>query len=99
MSKIVVEIGGLRSGADELEQRNEQFRNAINELENLEGRLNGMWDGEANDTFHQAFTNDKIQMTNFYNAIAQYVATLRSIADRYQQAEINNTDTARTRSY
>lgn len=99
MSKIVVEIGGLRSGADELEQRNQELKNAINELESLEGRLNGMWDGEANDSFHQSFMNDKIQMTNFYNAIAQYVATLRSIADRYQQAEINNTDTARQRSY
>ena len=99
MALIRVTATQLRTGADELEALNQQFRNAINQLESQEGTLNGMWDGEANNTFHTAFNNDKIQMTNFYNAIEQYVQKLNEIAARYSQAEAQNAEIAKTRNY
>lgn len=99
MSLINVAPQELISRANQLEELNQQFLSAVRQLETLEGTLNGMWDGEANDTFHNAFNSDKIQMTNFYNAIQQYVQKLKEIAARYQQAEAMNTDTARVRNY
>ena len=58
-----------------------------------------MWEGEANDAFHNAFTRDKVQMDNFYNAIQQYAAVLDNIAAKYEAAEATNTNTATTRTY
>lgn len=98
-SRINVSTSKLRELASNLSQLNAQFRTAVTELEDYEGRLNGMWDGEANNTFHNAFNNDKIQMTNFYNGIERYVQVLNDIANRYDQAEANNAEIASARNY
>ena len=99
MSLIRVTAEQLTTGANELENLNQQFRASVSQLESLEGTLNGMWDGEANDAFHRAFTNDKVQMTNFYNAILVYVQRLEEIANRYKTAEAQNKDIAEKRNY
>lgn len=99
MSKVNVTFKNLESGADNLEQLNIQFKNSVTQLENIEAALNGMWDGQANDTFHDAFNRDRIQMNNFSDLIVRYVETLRQIASRYRQAEATNTDIASKRNY
>ena len=58
-----------------------------------------MWEGQANTAFHNAFIKDKGQMDNFHSAIEQYIAALLVIAQKYEQTEIKNTDTATTRVY
>ena len=58
-----------------------------------------MWEGEARDTFHQAFTRDKQQMDVFHQLIAQYVQALLEIAARYEQAEARNREIASARNY
>ncbi len=99
MSRVNVRPQELISGCEELSQLNSGFRLAIEELEQSEGRLNTMWDGEANDTFHNAFMSDKEQMKVFSQEIDKYVNVLRDIANRYTRAEAQNTDTAKTRTY
>lgn len=99
MSKMNVTVTNLTSGADTLEQLNTQFKNAVSQLESLEGTLSSMWEGEANTSFRTAFNNDKAQMTEFYNVITRYVATLRQIANRYNQTEAQNTEIASRRTY
>ncbi len=96
---IRVSASELIAKANELKNLNSQFKGAISELETAEETLRTMWEGEANDAFHTAFTNDKIQMTNFYNAIEVYIYRLLEIAAKYQQAEATNTDIASTRTY
>ena len=58
-----------------------------------------MWEGEARTTFHQAFESDKIQMSNFYNAVEVYAQRLETIAERYLQAEQRAVDVAGERTY
>ena len=58
-----------------------------------------MWEGEARDTFHQAFVRDKQQMDVFHQLIAQYVQALLEIAARYEQAEARNREIAAARNY
>ena len=89
----------LKAQADALRQTNQNFKNQVSNLENTELQLKSMWEGEANDAFHNAFTRDKVQMDNFFNAIQQYAAVLESIAAKYEQAEATNTNTATTRNY
>ena len=96
---IRVTASELIAKANDLKNFNQQFRGYIGDLETYEATLNEMWDGEANDAFHAAFNSDKIQMTNFYQAIEVYVFRLLEIAAKYQQAESVNTDIANNRTY
>lgn len=96
---IRVSATELIAKANELKNLNAQLKASIGELEATEETLRTMWEGEANDAFHTAFTNDKIQMTNFYNAIEVYIYRLLEIAAKYQQAEATSREIAATRTY
>lgn len=99
MAEILVTSATVRSKAQELQNLNEQFKAKVSELENQEANLNNMWQGQANDAFHNAFQRDKTQMTNFANLIMQYVSTLLNIASEYEKAETMNTSTGNMRTY
>lgn len=99
MAEIQVTSATLRSKAEELNQLNEQFKNAVSSLTDEESALRSQFEGEASDAFHNAFTRDTVQMNNFYNAIAQYVQKLIQIAEAYEKAEQANVSTATTRNY
>lgn len=99
MALIRVTAAQLKAKADELTGLNNNLKTNVSELESCEQNLSSMWEGQARDTFHQAFTNDKIQMTNFSTLIEKYVYTLLTIAAKYEQAESINTETAATRKY
>ena len=96
---IRVTASELISKANQLKEFNQQFKGCITDLESTEAALGNMWEGEANDAFRTAFNNDKVQMTNFYNAIEMYVYRLLEIAAKYQQAEATNKDIASNRTY
>lgn len=94
-----VSVSELASRAEQLRSLNSQFRTAVTELENTEGNLMSLWEGDAQKTFHNAFQSDKVQMANFYNAIEVYAARLEEIASKYAQAESENVEIASTRTY
>lgn len=96
MGEIMVTSATLRSKAEELSQMNSQFKNAVESLRSDESALRSQYEGEASDAFHADFTRDAIQMDNFYNAIAQYVQKLQSIADTYEKAEQANVAIAKS---
>ena len=99
MALIRVTAAQLRAQAEVLRNTNSNFKTQVSNLENQELSLKSMWEGEANDAFHAAFSRDKVQMDNFFNAIQQYAAVLENIAAKYEQAEQTNTSTATTRKY
>ena len=99
MSDFTVSINDLKAKVDTLRQLNAQFKGQVNELEETEAGLNGLWEGEAKETFHNAFTSDRTQMNNFYNAVEVYAQRLESIAQRYAQAEASNVEIASERTY
>lgn len=99
MATFRVTTNELKAKAEALRALNAQFKNEVGNLEALEGALSGMWEGEARDAFHNAFSSDKIQMDNFYNAIETYVMRLEAAAAKYAQAEAANVEIANTRNY
>lgn len=99
MSEIQVTSSTLRSKAEELNGLNEQFKQAVDSLTQEESALRTQYEGESSDAFHAAFTRDITQMSNFYNAIAQYVQKLLQAAATYESAEAANVTTATTRKY
>lgn len=99
MSDFRVSVAELKAKVDSLRQLNGQFKSQVGNLEATEASLNGMWEGQARETFHNAFASDKVQMDNFYNAVEVYAARLESIAARYAQAEAASTEIANERTY
>lgn len=99
MSEFVVSVNDLKAKVETLRQLNAQFKGKVGEMESTEASLNGMWEGEAKEAFHNAFTSDKTQMNNFYNAVEVYAQRLESIAARYAQAEAANVGIASERTY
>ena len=99
MSNFEVRYDELKKRADQLSEMNERFKTMINSLSEKEASLNNMWEGEARDQFHSAFTSDYNQMLVFNETVAKYVAALRQIADTYEQKEQANINLASTRSY
>lgn len=99
MALISVTAAQLKAKADELTNLNGSFKSNVQDLEATEQNLAGMWEGQAKEAFHNAFNNDKVQMTNFSTLIEKYVNTLITIASKYEQAESINTDTASSRNY
>ena len=99
MASFITTPAQLRAKAEELSSLNNSFKTNVSELEAEEQNLMGMWEGQAKEAFHQAFSSDKIQMTNFSTLIEKYVASLLTIAAKYEEAEIINTETATARKY
>ena len=99
MSSITVTAAQLKSTADQLEGLNGQFKSAVGNLESTEQSLCSMWEGEAKNGFDAAFKRDKSNMDLFNANITKFVATLRTIAAKYEQAENANVSTANQRSY
>ncbi|HBI63360.1 MAG TPA: hypothetical protein DDY31_19470 [Lachnospiraceae bacterium] len=98
-NSITVNTATLRSKASELRQSNAQFKQQVESLTTQEESLNSMWEGDANDAFHGAFTKDITQMNNFYNAIEKYVTSLEEIAKQYDETEKANQSIASARKY
>lgn len=99
MSDFTVSISDLKAKVDTLRQLNAQFKSQVGEIEATAANLNGMWEGEARQAFQGAFTSDKVQMDNFYNAVEVYAQRLETIAARYAQAEASNVEIAGERTY
>ncbi len=99
MAMLQVTASELRKQAETLRGLNTRFQSETGNLEAVEQSLKGMWEGQANSAFHGAFVKDKGQMDQFHAAIEQYIAALLVIAQKYEQAEAKNTDTATTRVY
>lgn len=99
MAQTIVNSSTLKRKAQDLKNLNNNLKTQINNLITQESSLNGMWDGDANTAFHNAFQKDVTQMNNFYNAIEKYVTVLLEIANQYDNAEQSNQNIASTRKY
>lgn len=99
MSFYQVTSSELRARAEEMRGLNSRFKSEEENLRGSEENLKSMWEGEANEAFHAAFTHDAASMDMFYDAVEQYISALLVIAERYEIAERKNAEIARQRSY
>ena len=99
MAEFNVSLNELVNKANQLNELNQTFKGQVNTMTDIENGLNGMWEGEARNTFHNAFVQDANQMIEFCKAVTIYVETLINTADKYQEAELRNVEIGKTRSY
>lgn len=99
MSEFSINPREVKNKVDELTDLNRQLKSEVAELTQIEEELVGMWEGDARDMFHGAYTSDKGQMDNFTNVIDLFARTLDAIAAKNIQTEAMNVETAQTRNY
>ena len=99
MAQFYVDASSLRTKVSELQQLNNSFKSEMDNLQETEQILAGMWEGSAKDAFRTAFNSDIVQMSNFYNAINTFADRLQEIVVQYERAESTNTQLASTRTY
>lgn len=83
--------------ASEISNLLNSFKSQVENLTQTEGTLNGMWEGEAKETFHSEFQKDIVKMQQFHNNMQKYVTALQEIVQEYVKAENANLSTASTR--
>ena len=99
MSAFAVKFSEVNSRMEQLQSANQQFAQLSEQLQQTEARLNGMWEGEAKDTFHNAFTSDINQLAAFQQLVAKYVQTLGEMMTKYSNVERTNVQIATERKY
>ncbi len=99
MAQIRVTASQVRTTATSLREYNQNFSAQVQNLQDSEESLNSMWEGQAKDAFHAAFSSDKQYMTQFHGLVEKYCEALDSIAEQYESAERINAEMARTRSF
>ena len=97
MAEIKVTPSVLRQKADALRALNSKFKSQVDKMIGIEQRLSDMWEGEARNAFHNAFNTDRQKMDRFAQNIELYVQALLRNAQKYEEAEQRNTNTATTR--
>ncbi len=98
MSFFQVTSSELRKKADQLKGLNARFKSGTDSMQATEQSLKSMWEGEANQAFHNAFIKDKGSMDQFHAAIERFIEALLIIAAKYEEAEKKNIQTATVRS-
>ena len=90
MSDFKVTTSELRAKAEQLQALNAQLKAEKDNLKQLETALSAMWEGEAKDSFHNAFMQDAAKMDGFEKGIEGFITMLRNIADKYDEKERMN---------
>ena len=94
-----VTASSLDEKRGQLQADNKALKEQIQALQRSEKTLSGKWEGNAKETFENAFNKDIGQMDKFTALIDKYVTTLDQIIKNYSNAEKTNTRTASSRTY
>lgn len=98
MAEFQVTASTLKQKAEELSTLNNNFAKKVEELMASEKSLSGMWEGQAKETFENAFNTDAGKMNQFKAAVDEYYSRLLTIVSQYEQAESKNVSVGTTRT-
>lgn len=87
MAMIKFTLQNAESMRQELDNLNQMFLSKVDEMSSTELALNSMWQGSANQAFHQNFLYDVEQMHNFSKVIDSYIRALEIAVRNYKIAD------------
>ncbi len=97
MSRYSLTAQEIQAAITDLTTSNGQFKQRIADLQGKQQELAGMWQGDANTAFNNAFNTDKGKWDAFAQLMDRYIEALGTIKQTYEAAEATNTQTAVTR--
>ena len=93
-----VNTQGMRTAAGDIEQMASEYTQQVTMLYSVGQELDGMWDGDASDTFKAQLGQDQPRFEALNTVVRQYVEALRSHADTYDRNEQEAVNTLKTKS-
>lgn len=85
MSKVNPNM--MVSIAQELDGKNEEWSASVKHIYQLQGELDAMWDGTANDNFNRIFGEELKLYQSLYQMMGEYSSAIRTAAQNYVQSE------------
>lgn len=90
MSDYLVNPADIARIMEELTADNETLAGRIEQLRQLQSELTGIWEGEAEQVFQSAMTNDISALESYHALVQQYCLALQEIATEYAETELDN---------
>ena len=95
MSEIYVQSSSaLEQVIQDLQTKNNEFIQYADNIRSEHKTLVTKWEGDASDAFEANFHKEESNLTNFAQAIDEYITALKAILSQYEQAESQNINIA-----
>jgi len=85
--EIQTNVTEMRNTENEIRELTNQFNMQQTDLFNEGRELDGMWEGDANESFNMRLRADEPRFNELFTVLGQYADTLRESADDYARTE------------
>jgi WXG100 family type VII secretion target len=96
MAGTEVLTGRMTEVAKNVEDIVGRYNQSVNKMYQTGGEIDGMWDGEASNTFMATLGNDRERFNALTKMLTSYVEILRQDATIYAKAESDALNTLNT---
>ena len=73
--------------AYDIENKINDWTDAVQKIYKLKDEMDAMWDGTANDTFNNMFAEDAPKFNNLAKLMQEYSTAIKTAANKYIQGE------------
>lgn len=87
MAQIIVTPEQMNILAGNIEEKIQEWQEAVQKIYQLHGEMDAMWDGTANDSFNAIFIEDKTKFENLAAMMQEYATAIRTAASNYIAGE------------
>ena len=77
----------MMSKAQNINAKIEEWNQKVNNIYRLQAELDGMWDGNANDTFNAQWNEDRTKYNNLTQVMQEYCQAVNNAAQLYAERE------------
>lgn len=77
----------MMSKAQNINAKIEEWNQKVNNIYRLQAELDGMWDGNANDTFNAQWNEDRTKYNNLTQVMQEYCRAINNAAQLYSERE------------
>lgn len=87
MAQILVTPEQMNVVAGNIEEKIQEWQQAVQKIYQLCEEMDVMWDGEANDAFNARFREDEQKFNNLTVLMQEYSSAVRTAASNYMAGE------------
>ena len=83
MGKMTVTPQTMNTIANDIENKINDWTDAVQKIYKLKDEMDAMWDGTANDTFNNMFAEDAPKFNNLAKLMQEYSTAIKTAANKY----------------
>lgn len=87
---ITASANAMRRKKDQLIKYNDEFKKALDTMQEKEQILVKVWTGEASQSFDKTYQDDHANLLDFVTVVKEYADTLEKIIAAYEKTEQKN---------